>query len=392
MKKPRLILLLPLCLTAHLVQGQDAPTPAAESHLHYFIKEIGRFQPEAINRGGDMVGNFTAQHKWWDGRPAGFVFPSDSTETLRLTRNASVAYDINDDGVVVGAENSRATLWSPQVGDDENFVAFHLPLPLSDERTKSEALALNNEQAVVGYDCIAGNEHPVLWRDANYTRLPLPEGLPEETTTGRAEDINEAGDIVGTLVDKDGLTIAVLWQQDERFNRYQAIRLPPDIYNGSIAAKAINDNSTIIGHCLPESFGLWDEFFLGCTWQENTMKTLTSYTTPGTIPHGINNEMMVVGEIQSTTPAQGQAFVTYQGFLYELVALTDETKWELWTAYDINDARFIIGIGRSPAKIRSTFLAIPDCNRNGKSDLEDIASGELDDEDDNDIPDSCEVS
>ncbi len=388
-RRLRLILLLPLCLTTHMVQGQETAAPAITNDLYYIIKDLGRLQPKAINNRGDVVGYHSLWQDFYNSKRVGVVVPYGATEKLELTTTESIAHDINDHGVIAGEKNSRATLWFLENSEGNNIVTYPLPQRSAAKVGDACALGLNNQAVAVGYRIIDGRKQPVLWKEPNDIALPP---LPY-TFLGMANDINDKGDIVGMLSDGKS-NIAVLWQQEEGSQAYKVTSLARDNdLVGHSYAEAINNDGTVAGSCFPSSGSRENWYNQACTWKSNTMNQLGEGVTTAARALGINNESMIVGQMDFVKDSEGTAFVWYQERLYDLNLFDDpESRWILLSAQDINDARFITGVGFSPDGTRNAFLATPDCNRNGKSDLEDIASGNLEDKNDNSIPDSCEVS
>jgi probable HAF family extracellular repeat protein len=114
--------------------------------------------------------------------------------------NAGVAVGV---GVITGVE-SKALRW-------DGTSASLLP-ELGDEFGAHGALQINNAGTIVGYstgtvDGILGR-HPAVWENGTVRALPT---LSAAQPFGNAQDLNEAGDIVGFSRIETGEDHAVLW-------------------------------------------------------------------------------------------------------------------------------------------------------------------------------------
>ncbi|MBL8880973.1 MAG: hypothetical protein JNG88_17805 [Phycisphaerales bacterium] len=130
----------------------------------------------------------------------------------------SVAYDINDDGVIVGSSQRAnqsgytiAVMW--QDGQIVDLGA------LPGDRW-SEAVAINNLGQIVGtsaqtYD--ANGKDAVLWSDGQIIQIgPLePPTPPYSHFFSECFDINDFGEIVGRGIVNPYLTVGFLWRNGE---------------------------------------------------------------------------------------------------------------------------------------------------------------------------------
>ena len=111
----------------------------------------------------------------------------------------SMAWAVNDGGVVVGVSNDRAFRW-------ENGVMT--PLGELPGDTYSWARDVNNIGQAVGFSCSTGGScRAVIWPSTGgVTALPhLAGGLSQ------AHGINDAGQVVGSSVNAAGVRHAVIW-------------------------------------------------------------------------------------------------------------------------------------------------------------------------------------
>ena len=177
------------------VVGMSAVTPGDYNTRHPFLwdsangmQDLGAFMGStwsgaaAINDAGQIVGNFS-----WPDRTRTFLWDDGVYRDLFLGSPG----DINEAGVVAGAwESTRrypaAALWDPQIGVRE--------LPVFFGSVFSGAYALNDVGQVVGY-ADYGDEmaRPVLWDEGQIIDL----GRQPNVSHSYAYDINNAGQVVG---------------------------------------------------------------------------------------------------------------------------------------------------------------------------------------------------
>ena len=126
----------------------------------------------------------------------------------------SYATGINDAGEIVG----NSDLYNAD-GDDLGFHAFlvkngqMINLGANFEG-RSFASGINRSGEVVGWgDDSFGHEHPLLWDDGQMMNLGLPEGYE----SGKANAINDQGEVVGALSGPDGKYSAFLWSNSKGY-------------------------------------------------------------------------------------------------------------------------------------------------------------------------------
>ncbi len=158
----------------------------------------------SINNAGQIVGHSMSGHGWhavrWDqGAIVELVDPDDA--------QLSLAWHINDDGLVVGYRtvddfSSHATSWDHGVTTD---------LGVLEGGKRSVASASNRHGLIVGYSTSAGGEvwqyRAVAWRDGVIAELGSLPGEQESF----AEAVNDAGTIVGSSKPFPGSRTAVVW-------------------------------------------------------------------------------------------------------------------------------------------------------------------------------------
>ena len=158
--------------------------------------------------------------------------------TLESSTGFSVATDLNNSDIVVGYSyrssmlRYRAYVW-------EEGVMQELPAPsiITPELTfESRAYSINHSGHIVGY-ARQNEELPVLWSNGVAEVLPFSG----DGVSGRAQDINELGQIVGQEGRSNGTRIATLWSNG------QAIPLGTLPGKSSSNAQSINNLGQIVG-------------------------------------------------------------------------------------------------------------------------------------------------
>ncbi|NOG54011.1 MAG: hypothetical protein HND57_06730 [Planctomycetes bacterium] len=243
------------------------------------------------------------------------------------------ALDVSDAGVVVGFFEQAdwhavPFVWTRRSGGT-------IALPYLDGYDHGSANAVNNAGVIVGinrqYD--TGAARAVQWVDGVVMELPN-----WGTWGGEAADINEAGWIVGWLIDQDERWQPVLWH-DGIITELGAL----SEYSQRGEATGLNDVGQVTGW---SRAGGYDHAFL---WQDGEMVDI--HDPPGSwydnsYARAINNQTEIVGML-SDYPA-GTAFIWCQERgMEELVTyLPPSAHWtNLDQAWDINDFGQIVGWG-----------------------------------------------
>jgi probable HAF family extracellular repeat protein len=150
----------------------------------------------------------------------------------------SVAYDVNDSGVVVGVSatasgDTHAFRWDPRTGRMRDLGTLGGP--------SSTARAINDAGTIVGAAGGEGSDHAVLWRAGSSTIVDL--GYPAGWIAASASDINDRGDIVGIAYSAADETERVF----RSTRRDRTLRLLPGLKKDPVFQVATNDRGDVVG-------------------------------------------------------------------------------------------------------------------------------------------------
>lgn len=196
-----------------LISGSANDTP---SKMNYawgvywedgLINDIGSGQggnwtvAYGLNDAGVIVGYSLAS----DGRNIPFYWNNGSfTELPYLGQGFGLqkAYDINNNGDIVGASRDDSGAIHPVMWKDGELVDYGI-FPGNINGGWAEILAVNENGEGVGWGWgLDGRKHALLFKDGDITQL----AEPQDAYTTIAFDINDAGQIVGETYFFDGTT------------------------------------------------------------------------------------------------------------------------------------------------------------------------------------------
>jgi uncharacterized membrane protein len=145
---------------------------------------------------------------------------------------------------------------------------------------------------------------PVLWA-ADGKRTDLPTG---DYANGRADAINDKGEIVGLITNVDSEVQPAHWQD----GAVEALPLlQPESLGGN--AYAINASGVIVGSCFSvDATGYPSDF--ATIWQDGAAAELDLLDGIGSVAYGINDDGLIVGSIIFTEAdgTQRQAAIEWQ--------------------------------------------------------------------------------
>lgn len=317
-------------LLAVLVEGHVfavfAQTPLCSSASHYKVIALP-LQPARINNSGLIVGTtapIDQDHKpavWTEKNglrvvelPAGFI----SAEPL----------DVNSAGDFVGTASREAN----------QFLAFSYlggKLSLLAEQ-RSKAMAINDSGDVAGQS----GENLIVWRK----QKAMPLG---GCCGGIAHGINNRGQVVGQVNDKEGHYSAFVW---DAAHGLQSIAPPK---SAASFAVAINGK----GHVLLKAFTP-NAVFL---WREGKLTAVKLSPEFASQALALNDCDVIVGEFGASSEWNHAFIWDEQHGFRNLNTLVDVgSEWNLETALSINDRGEIVGIGDRAGSQDVGFLLVPE--------------------------------
>jgi len=238
----------------------------------------------------------------------------------------STGYGLNAAGVVVGSGSSsndgyyHAILWK----------AGHLRDLDPPTNSGSQASAVNNANFVAGTSLgdAFGTERAMVWAGRNRIDLGSLPGTP----ASEAEDINDANQVVGSVLYTYDHTQAFLWQHGTMMGL-------GTLGGRSSAAYGINASGQIVGGA--DTTGRKQHAFL---WHDGAMTDLG--TPPGwtmAIAMAISDNGRIVGT-GTTAGGATRAFSYVNGTWTVIGAIGADTISE---AEDVNSAGYVVGFSRT---------------------------------------------
>jgi len=238
--------------------------------------------PTAMTNSGLVVANgISSSDSGWS-----VPFASEGGSVKRFGREKAIshAYDVNEQGIVVGETTDRGdtelTNIRPVVWNGSELTE----LPTLGGATGS-ARAINDQGAVVGYSAVSpesgGGLHATYWEGGQVFDLGTLGG-----ESSIAHDINESGVIAGAAVRTAIRTRPVVWQNGV----IRELPLPEFWVAGE--ALAINDNGVIVG-------GGYREFAESpMRWIDGAYEELPGFEERATgAARDVNNDGVVVGKV-----------------------------------------------------------------------------------------------
>lgn len=272
-------------------------------------------QALGVNKNGDVVGSVLGL----DGNQHAFVYTAGSLSVLGGGGSSSVAYGINDTGVVVGTMNGQA--FSFTAGQATTLAA----LPGSSSAT---AVAINASGEIVGTAVTLSGT--LAFTSAGSVVSPL--GVLPGQTDSMALGVNSGGQTVGVSGGQAYFTTS-----SSPGNPVTFVNLGAYLFPGQTSmATGINDHTIVIGSVSDgtSSQGWW--YSKG----KVTMIPRLAATVDCT-PRAIN----VNGEVVGTSG--GRAFRYQSGLVQDLstVIPAGSNFVSLDVATDVNDSGLIVGVG-----------------------------------------------
>ena len=279
----------------------------------------------------------------------------------------STAYDINDRGEIAGVVGGRAVRWVL----DASMVAsdpVELNLRGGGDPGPGEAMGLNESGHVVG-TLTGDTKRPFVWTETGGLReLPLPAGAE----AGVAYDVNDAGQIVGTVSTDPAFEDAadgrvVVWTVDEDGDLLDILDVGTVGGTGA-RGHAINGRGSIVGRVwdsgsvarsfvwhpvadveeLPlesESLGMNDEGAVvgsfdgkAAVWRGGVVEEVGP---PGSVARAINDVQIIVGELAVGVGGRTRAGIVISAGTIRVLEAISMIEYARPRA--INDAGIIVG-------------------------------------------------
>jgi probable HAF family extracellular repeat protein len=298
-------------------------------------------QAYAINEAGQVVGytntatSQTHAFLWTDGVMTDLgTFPTGSSSKAFGLNNIGQVVGYAFDGSPGGGSTNHAFLWQDGVMPDL------VPSP-----EWSSASAINDSGQVAGTYNL---NRPFIWENGVLTDLG---GFGGSAPFGSAEDINNAGQVVGSsFVDNgsEGLSQrAFLWEDGVMTDLGTLPGLPDS------RAYAINESGQIVGFSTFHHPETPDELYESFLYFDGVMIDL-GVPGEGNIAYDINDSGQIVGW------SVGGAYIYEDGVVIDLNTLIPAgSGLTLLEAHGINNAGQIVGVARDAASRSHAFLLTP---------------------------------
>lgn len=276
-----------------------------------------------INDQGVIVGD-SSPGLFLSSRPTVWFADRKAYLDYPLSGGIGQAFAVNNRGQAAGW--TRASESSPSTGNWWNGATR---LSLGNGR----AHAINDHGVIVGYSSAGPNSRAAISVQGSPVQLlPVLDG-----TTSMAEDINNQGQIIGIHTTADGTVTAVRWDQAG----IRRLATPAGLR--TTWARAINDSGQVVG------YGSNDAGDVTLLWNGDTASVLGSLGGSHSQAYDINNAGLIVG--YSTPPAgadKRRATLWIDGSAHDLNTLMDASPadWLLLEAHGINEQGWIVGIAR----------------------------------------------
>jgi probable HAF family extracellular repeat protein len=271
----------------------------------------------AINARGQVIvnsmfGSHTHAFLWDNGR---------AIDLGTLGGWYTYAWDLNDEGVVVGVSEDELERRFPFVWKDGVMTAL---LDNPEDPHQGVAYGTNNDGQVVGV-LHADGSHAFSWNGAGFTRLAPPEG--ESWTRSTAWDVNDYGEIVGDAQSELG-PVAAYWSGEG------AKALDSSANSQSEAALSVNNYGQSVGRNTDSVFGR-----RAASWTADGVEYLGFASA---MASAVNDAGMIVGKHRMST-SDRRAFLRADGVEYDLHAATPGNPYQNSEAADVDENGRVVG-------------------------------------------------
>lgn len=312
------------------------PAQAAQQPLEYRLVLLEgapagwSSRATGINEAGQIVGY--VEKGAWAALEQRAVLWDNGIMTMLGSGASSAAYGINNQGQVVGDSGGRAVLWSAG-----NELLLGAPAGLS------RGQAINDAGQIVG-GTYGPSGQALRWDPGaydTYTALPDLGG-----GWSFANDINEAGQIVGFSWTANDLYHATIWTDGA------VTDLDPNPDGPYSEAFGINDRGQVVG-------------FLGsgpsaALWHDGSHLVLSPNDDTLGSAFAINNQGTVVGGDNNFNNDERALMWRDDGTMTVLNSLVDPAQALVARVRDVNDHGWIVGYALNPQNnLTQAFVLIP---------------------------------
>jgi probable HAF family extracellular repeat protein len=326
----------------------------AAPHVRYHVVALDPGHPAdelAVNAGINCKGLVAGGVGYGSSGQATLYRHGKSTKALgTLGGGWSNAWDLNEDGVVVGDSadatgQSRAFAW-------HNGVMTNLGVLSTQGAPVSVARAINAKGQVAGSSTVGvGNLHAVIFQDGSIVDLGVPAGA----LMSEGHGINDRGHVVGYAEDDTSRLFAFVWRH--------GVMTALDSLGADVTfadAEAINADDVIAGSSNVNSWGPTH----AVVWRHGRIEDLgTLQDVFGAYSRALalNDQGVVVGVASWVDRVASELAFVYDGRqMFDLNTLLDaeSSGWVLTAALAINAKGEITGMGVHDGVLQR-FLAVP---------------------------------
>jgi probable HAF family extracellular repeat protein len=312
-----------------------APLCGAPVYSIVNLGGLGEARSEAFTVNADGVAAGVASRP---GQAAGLpVLYDTSGQPKTLSSHSGQVNGLNSSGTAVGTtfrpSGARATVWTEK--GEELLPTFG--------GTESYALAINNAGNIVGSATdTEGVAHAFL--SAGDVLQDLGElGGGWSSAYG----VNDSLDVVGYSLDPNGMFRAFVWRPGS------GMRALPTLGGANSYAFGVNAGGSIVGAANTLN-GLNRAYI----YRDGRMQDLGTLGGSISLAYGVNSSDQAVGYSMDST-GRMHAFIWMNGMMYDLNALAGNSEdWVFEAAYAINDSGQIAGTG-SYRGVASAFRLDP---------------------------------